>query len=263
MLIKERLLFVKDNEHEFEEILKTIGDKYEIEECGYDYSTIQLKAMDMEADHIICSLSGIEKNDFLKVVPSLPKLVVLYKEYNNEINNYFDEYNIASFHCGNTEKKYIEDLFKKLCSDVPYRYKEFRVKIQKIIYQNFVRAYCRYFEGFALMAIGVEYIFFCDNRSVMSSGEIYRCISEKAGISAAAVEVAIRRCICHMWSNKHLFSDCEMLKDILRDETPPSNTKMMYASADKLFFMYRSDFYRYYEALEEAENSNNDQHADI
>jgi hypothetical protein len=54
-----------------------------------------------------------------------------------------------------------------------------------------------------------------------------------------------------------------MLKDILRDETPPSNTKMMYASADKLFFMYRSDFYRYYEALEEAENSNNDQHADI
>ena len=258
VLIKERLLFVKDNEHEFENLIEVIKDRYELDFCGYDYSTIKCKAMNMDSDHIICSMEGIEKNDFWNMVPSLPKLTVLYKECNIEQIRFFNDKNIGCYFTVENDKSEIERLFNIICSDVKYRYRDFYNRINNLIYTTFVINGTKYFEGYSLIVEAVVLIFFGDNRSVMSSGEIYRCVGSKADISEAAVEVALRRCIAHIWQHKEIFNRTDLLTDIIDSPAPPTNTKFLYAVADRLFFKYRSDFYRYYEAMKnDQEKSGN------
>ena len=252
MLVKERLLFIKADEHEFEELLDDIKDSYELRCCSYDQSTV-INSMEMEADHVICSLRGIKENNFWNILPLLPKPVVLYKEPVIDKIQYLNDNNICCLYMGNGEKESNRHLVKMICCDVPYRFMEFRQKIVDIIYSAFVINGCKHFEGMMMITTAVEHIFFSENRTVMSSGEIYRYISEKSGVSPAAAEMAVRRSIGYIWKHKDIYGKSELLAEILKSKRVPSNTKLLYSVADKLFFDYRIDFCRYYAAQKESE----------
>ena len=77
MLIKDSIILIQKDEHEFDELIYYLKDYYHIIVCPYDYTDIKIKAIDSRAWMILCSFKGVKQNDFWDKAKEIDNLIVL------------------------------------------------------------------------------------------------------------------------------------------------------------------------------------------
>ena len=245
MLIKDSIILIQKDEHEFDELIYYLKDYYHIIVCPYDYTEIKIKAIDSRAWIILCSFKGVKQNDFWDKAKEIDNLIVLstFKELAYHASDKGDE--LECYLIKENDCRSIADyiLYKDcLLSDEYYL---FIGSVKRSLFHSFAQhaSGCRL--GMEYMIDAVSYVLFSEKKHISLTADIYPFLMTKNNVSNTSVESALRRFINFVMDNKEDFIDEELFKGLAAYDNRISVKDFIFEISDRYFFLNRDQFSKY------------------
>ena len=247
MLMKNRLLFVKSEEHEFETLIKNLENDFTVFSCKCSYPDIRFNADNCDADLVVCSYGGFERKDIVDLLECMPNMFIFYSA-----NEYADIVDLSSrgfkyYAHDSSMYEEGEKFIRIICGNLPFRYDEFKDKIYKLIFDCNMKFHPgAYRTGFTYAVDSIRYILFSECRRLSFSTDIYTYLANKYNSSVTGVDNAMRRYVRYVWGNRESFKDMEFFPECAGGDEPPLVSDFIFEMCDRIFYKYRQDFYRYF-----------------
>lgn len=250
MLIKNKLLFVRSEDHEFDPLIKNLEKDFSISSCKCSYADICFYTDDFRPDLVICSLKGLERNDIVYLVEKVPNMFLFYSA---------DDLTDIKTLSARGLKYYAHDLdmsdeggrfIRIICNDLPFRYAEFKEKIFRLTYDcNMDFKPGAFRSGFTYAVESIRYVLFSECSRLNFSSDVYSYLASKFNTTIAGVDNAMRRYVKYVWSNREELRDLEYFPECAAGDEKPIVSDFIFEISDRIFFEHRQDFYRYFSAI--------------
>lgn len=250
MLVKNRLLFVKTEKHEFDTLIKELEDDFLVSTCKCSYPDIRFHTDDFQADMVICSFKAFKESNIIEHMEHMPDMFIFYSECDSEEMSKLKEAGLNYFSCEYKMFDQGETFIRAICEKLPFRYAEFREKINRIIYDcnmGFRPRTCR--AGFSYAVESIRYILFSECNRLSFSGDVYTYLSKKYDTSITGVDNAMRRYVNTVWMNREAMKEKEFFPECATRDERPLVSDFIFELCDRIFYTYRRDFYRYFDAI--------------
>lgn len=250
MLVKNRLLFVNSEEHEFDALIEKLKNDFTIHTCNCSYPDIRFYSDDYSAELVVCSLSGLERNNIIDMASCIPNMFVFCSSGDNTDISALSSMGIKYYASKRNMCEEGERFIRIVCRNMPFRYAEFREKIYKLIYdcnKEFQPGANR--AGFDYAVESMRYILFSECSRLNFSADVYTYLAKKFDTTPAGVDNALRRYVKHIWSNGEALKDNEFFPECAAGDERPLVSDFIFEMCDRIFYKYRHDFYRYFSEI--------------
>lgn len=255
MLVNNSLLFIGTPDSSFCELIDRLKADFTVNTCDSTYASVQFHSDNYEPDLVICSLERCDMDLLRDLVEIISDLLVVFPAEKSESIRELQELGLKHYIMTTEHQTAAERYIRMFCSSADIRAKEFRDRINKLVYdtvKDFSGAHCR--SGMFYVIDGVKYVLFSESKHISMQSDIYPYISKMHKVSQSSIDNAIRRYVEYVYQNSESSEFIKFFQPTSEITQKPANSDFIFDLADRIFFKYRYEFYKYYICVDEEGN---------
>lgn len=252
MLVRNSLLFIGTNDNSFNELIGRLEHDFTINTCDLTYASVKFFTDNNEFDLAVCSLENCDIDVLRDAVRIVPELLVVFPSEESGVVRELQALGLKHFTFSTEHQTAAERYIRMFCGGLRIKTGEFRDSISKLVYDSansFSGAHCR--SGLFYVVECVKYVLFTESKHISVQNDIYPYLSKIHNVSRSSIDNAIRRYIEYVSRNYDENTAGEFFPSSAQNGRKPLNSDFIFEFADRIFFKYRNEFYRYYNSLEE------------